>query len=272
MSRIDFVEGSILDGNAVRHAVDACEVVFHLAAIASVARSLEDPVLSTQVNVVGSIEVMRAAAAAGARRVVFASSSAVYGVPESLPCRETFRAEPESPYGAGKLAAEHDLRSLGSHHGVQTSCLRFFNVFGPGQDPASEYAAVIPRFITAILGGRQPTVFGDGSATRDFIFIDDVVRAVLLAASEAVEPAITCNIASGAGTSLLALLDTIHRATGAQIQPRFGPPRAGDIPHSVADVGRARELLGFETAVTFDEGIRRTVAWYRGRMGGDVGS
>jgi nucleoside-diphosphate-sugar epimerase len=265
--RIDFVAGSILDPDALRRAVGSCDVVFHLAAIASVARSLEDPVLSTQVNVIGSIEVMRAAAAAGVRRIVFASSSAVYGVPETLPCREDFRAEPESPYGAGKLAAEHDLRTLGSFHGLESISLRFFNVFGPGQDPASEYAAVIPRFITAVLEGRRPTVFGDGTATRDFIYVGDIVRAVLLAGSRDTGSGIACNVASGRATSLLGLLSAIAGATGADVEPDFGPPRSGDIPHSVADIGRAREVLGFEAEVTFDEGIRRTVAWYRDQLG-----
>jgi UDP-glucose 4-epimerase len=266
--RIRFVSGSILDPDALRPAVESCEVVFHLAAIASVARSLENPVLTTQVNVIGSIEVMLAAAAHGVRRVVFASSSAVYGVPETLPCREDFRAQPESPYGAGKLAAEHDLRSLGSHHGVETNSLRFFNVFGPGQDPASEYAAVIPRFITAVLEGRRPVVFGDGSATRDFIYVGDVIRAMLLASSRDTAPGITCNVASGRSTSLLALVSAIASATGTDVEPDFAPPRSGDIPHSVADVRRARESLGFAAEVAFDEGIRRTVAWYRDRATG----
>lgn len=262
-SRIHLIEGSILDPEPLRQAVDACEVVFHLAAIASVARSVAEPVLSTQVNVIGSIEVMRAAAEAGVRRIVFASSSAVYGIPESLPCSETFRAEPESPYGAGKLATEHVLRSLGAHAGVESACLRFFNVFGPGQDPASEYAAVIPRFVTSVLDGRRPTIYGDGRATRDFVFVGDVVRAILLAASEGPGTGIPCNVASGTGTSLLTLLEAIRGATGILVEPTFGPPRVGDIPHSVADTQRASEQLGFRAEVPLDEGIRRTVAWYR---------
>ncbi len=264
--RIEVTEGSILDAPTLARAMGSCEVVFHLAAIASVTRSLVDPVGCTTVNVLGTLRVMEAAAGVGVRRVVFASSSATYGIPETLPCRETLRAEPESPYGADKLAAEHYLRTLGGYHGVETACLRYFNVFGPGQDPASEYAAVIPKFVTAILAGHRPTVFGDGTATRDFVHVSNVVRANLLAAAADVPSGSTCNIASGVGTSILDLLRAIDAAIGTHTEPIFAPPRVGDIPHSIADISRARGVLGYRVETGFEAGIQTTVDWYRAKQ------
>ena len=173
------------------------------------------------------------------------------------------RPSPESPYGASKLAAEGYLHTLGEHRSVETVALRYFNVYGPGQDPKSDYAAVIPLFITALLDGRRPTVNGDGNITRDFIYVDDVVSANLLAADAEDACRRTMNVASGERTSLLELLDAIGHATGADVAPVFGPPRAGDIRHSVADVSLSHSLLGHAAAVPFAEGIRRTAAWYQ---------
>ncbi len=263
--RIALTEGSILDPAPLRDAVAGCEVVFHEAAIASVARSLDEPRLTADVNIAGTIEVMLAAAREGVRRVVFAGSSAVYGVPEELPCREGHRPDPQSPYGASKLAAEQYVHLLGGLHGVETAVLRYFNVFGPSQDPASEYAAVVPRFITAVLEGRSPVVNGDGGTSRDFIYVDNVVNANLMAAQESSPSALTCNIASGTRINLLELLKAICGAAGRQADPVFGPPRPGDIRDSQADISMARERLGYDVAVPFDEGINRTVAWYQGR-------
>ena len=260
---LTLIEGSILDPAALDEAAHDCDVIFHEAAIPSVARSLVTPLLSNAVNVTGTIEVMRAAARHQVSRVVFAGSSSVYGVPESLPCRETFRPNPESPYGVSKLAAEHYLRTLGQQHGIATVTLRYFNVFGAGQDPASEYAAVVPKFITAVLDGRQPTVNGSGEVSRDFTHIDNVVQANLLAADPASPSGITCNVACGDRHTLLELLAAICRAAGRDVEPIFGPPRAGDIVHSLADITEAREAFGYRVQVPFDEGIRRTVAWYQ---------
>jgi UDP-glucose 4-epimerase len=260
--RARVIEGSILDDDALADAVQGCEVVFHEAALASVVRSFSDPVRTNAVNVAGTIQVLLAAARQGCRRVVLAGSSSVYGVPPELPCRETMKASPASPYGVSKLASEHYLHTLGAHLGLETVALRYFNVFGPGQDPHSQYAAVIPLFITAVLGGKQPTIFGDGSTTRDFTYVDNVVSANLLAA---VAPGIsgrTMNIACGQRTSLLELLDAICAAAGRTVEPSLGPPRPGDIQHSLADVTLARSLLGYQVEVPFDEGIARTVAWY----------
>ena len=261
--QIHLVEGSIMDPAALDQAMASCDVVFHEAAIPSVARSLVNPHLSNSVNVTGTIEVMLAAGRNGVRRVVYAGSSSVYGVPESLPCRESFKPAPESPYGVSKLAAEHYIRTLGKLHGVETVVLRYFNVFGPGQDPASEYAAVVPRFVTAVLEGRQPTIFGNGDVSRDFTFIENVVNANLLAAKSSSPSGITCNVACGDRHTLLELLDAISAAAGRPANPIFGPPRPGDIVHSLADISVAQEALGYTVAVPFAEGIARTVAWYR---------
>ena len=266
--RISLVEGSILDQAALDRAVASCEVIFHEAAIPSVARSMVNPGRTNHVNVTGTIEVMLAAARAGVRRVVYAGSSSVYGVPESLPCRESFRPAPESPYGVSKLAAEHYVRTLGAQHGVETVTLRYFNVFGPGQDPASEYAAVVPRFITAVLEGRRPTINGTGEVSRDFTYVENVVDANLLAARASSPSGITCNIACGDRHTLLELLDAICGAADRPADPIFGPPRPGDIVHSLADISSARRELGYEVGVPFREGIARTVAWFRSPPGG----
>lgn len=263
--RISLIEGSILDPEALDLAAASCEVVFHEAAIPSVARSLANPHLSNRVNVTGTIEVMLAAARNGVRKVVYAGSSSVYGVPESLPCRESFRPAPESPYGVSKLAAEHYVRTLGKLHGVETATLRYFNVFGPGQDPASEYAAVVPRFVTAVLEGRRPTIYGTGDVSRDFTYVDNVVNANLLAARASSPTGITCNIACGDRHTLLELLDAICMTAGRPAEPIFGPPRPGDIVHSLADISVAERELGYKAAVPFQEGIARTVAWYNDR-------
>jgi UDP-glucose 4-epimerase len=261
--RITFVEGSILDPAALDEAMAGCEVVFHEAAIPSVARSVVSPRASNEANASGTIEVMLAAARNGVRRVLLAGSSSVYGVPESMPCRETFRAAPTSPYGASKLAAEHYVHTLGQLNGVETVVLRYFNVFGPGQDPSSEYSAVIPRFVMAALEGRAPTIHGTGEVSRDFTYVENVVRANLLAAEAGRPTGLTCNIACGERYTLLELLEAIQRAAGQGVDPIFGPPRAGDILHSQADISLAREALGYEVAVPFGEGITRTVEWYR---------
>jgi nucleoside-diphosphate-sugar epimerase len=261
--RIRLLEASILDPAALDEAAASCEVIFHEAAIPSVARSLVDPQRTNRVNVAGTIDVMLAAARNDVRRVVYAGSSSVYGVPESLPSRESSRPAPESPYGVSKLAAEHYVRVMGKIQGIETVTLRYFNVFGPGQDPSSEYSAVVPRFVTAVLEGRRPVINGTGEVSRDFTYVDNVVQANLLAAQASSPSGITCNIACGDSHTLLQLLDAIRTATDLPADPEFGPPRAGDIVHSLADISVAQRALGFLPAVSFDEGIARTVAWYR---------
>ena len=260
---VTVTEASILDADALDAAVAGADVIFHEAAIASVARSLREPRLTNDVNENGTIEVMRAASRNGVRRVVFAGSSAVYGIPEELPCRESHRPAPRSPYGVSKLAAELYVHALGEALGIQTVVLRYFNVYGPGQDPASEYAAVIPRFVTAVLDGSRPMINGSGDISRDFVYIDDVVEANMLAAQTTVPANLTCNIATGYPTSLDQLLRAVVLSAGRDVDPTFGPPRLGDIPHSYADIGVAGRALGYGPRTSLAEGIARTIDWYR---------
>lgn len=260
---IHLVEGSVLDSEALESAANGCEAIFHEAAIPSVARSMVAPRLVNDVNVNGTIEVMLAAGRLGVARVVLAASSSAYGASEELPCRETQLPAPLSPYATSKVAAEFYLHTLGAAHGVATVALRYFNVFGPGQDPDSEYAAVVPRFTTAVLAGTRPTINGTGEISRDFTFIDNVVEANLLAAAASAPSGLTCNIGSGTRFSLLELLRSISDAAGSLVDPVFGPARPGDVPHSLADISLAQRELGYHVSVPFAEGVTRTVAWYR---------
>ncbi len=275
VDRIELVEGDIREPAHVERAMRDVAVVLHQAAIPSVARSVADPVRSNSVNVDGTIQVMLGAAAAGVRRVVMAGSSSVYGASPELPRRETQRPDPRSPYAVSKLAGEQYLHTLGELHGIETVVLRYFNVFGPAQDPASQYAAVVPKFITAALDGVAPVVHGDGRQSRDFTFIDNVVSANLLAATVPGVTGLTANVGCGGRFDLLDLLDRIGAAVGPMEPPVFEPTRAGDVRDSEADITIAREHLGYDVLVSFDEGVRRTVEWYRdqrvavgGRPGG----
>lgn len=265
---IEFIEGDLRDPAAVARATRGRELVFHQAAIPSVARSVADPLRSNSVNVDGTIQLMLACAASGVRRVVAAGSSSVYGATPELPRRETQRPDPRSPYAASKLAMEHYVHVLGDLHGIETVVLRYFNVFGPGQDPMSQYAAVVPLFITAALVGGAPTVHGDGRQSRDFTYIDNVVRANLLAATVPDVSGLTANIGCGGRFDLLKLLDEIKGAVGDMAAPVFTSPRAGDVRDSEADISVAREYLGYEVVVHFAEGVRRTVEWYRAQASG----
>ena len=259
---IDLVEGDLRDSVTVTRAAQGAQVVLHQAAIPSVARSVADPMLSNSVNVDGTIQLMLACAAAGVRRVVAAGSSSVYGASPELPRRESQRPDPRSPYAASKLAAEHYVHAMGDLHGIDTVVLRYFNVFGPGQDPESQYAAVVPRFITSALNGERPTVYGDGRQSRDFTFVDNVVAANVLAATVPNVNWVTANIGCGGRYDLLDLLDRIGDAVGTRLDPIFEPSRAGDVRNSEADISVARQELGYEVLVPFEEGVRRTVEWY----------
>jgi UDP-glucose 4-epimerase len=205
---------------------------------------------------------MLAANRADVRRVVFAGSSSIYGDSPEMPRRETQRLNPLSPYATSKVAAEFYVHSLGALHGIETVVLRYFNVFGPGQDPDSEYAAVVPKFVTAAIRGERATIYGDGSQSRDFTYIDNVVLANLLAADAARVSGLTCNVGCGTSYSLIELFKTIESAVGTTSQPLFGPNRLGDVPHSLADISLASAQLGYRVVVPFEEGIRRTVAAY----------
>ena len=240
--------------------------MLHQAALPSVPRSIADPAASDQINVHGTLTVLLAARDAGVRRVVYASSSSVYGETPVLPKVESLPTDPRSPYAVAKLAGEHYARVFAGCYGLETVALRYFNVFGPRQRPDSQYAAVLPRFITAALTGQRPTIFGDGGQTRDFCFIDNVVAANLQACvAEGVSGA-AFNIACGARTSLLEVIAALREITGASVEPRFEPARAGDIRDSLADITAARTGLGYEAAVSFADGLRRTVRWYEGQL------
>ena len=262
LDRIDMVEGDLRNPDDVARAVRGCEVVLHQGAIPSVARSVADPVTSNAVNVEGTIRLMLGAADAGVRRVVAAGSSSVYGASPELPRRETQKPDPRSPYAASKLATEHYVHAIGALKGIDTVVLRYFNVFGPGQDPTSQYAAVVPRFITAALAGERPVVYGDGRQSRDFTYIDNVVSANLLAAAADGVTGLTANVGCGGRFTLLELLDAVSAALGTPLDPTFEAPRAGDVRDSEADISVAERELGYRVTVPFEEGIRRTAAWY----------
>ncbi|MCB9779944.1 MAG: SDR family oxidoreductase [Alphaproteobacteria bacterium] len=259
-----FVLGDIRDPAACTVAMQGVQAVMHLAGRNSVPRSLADPFGAVQVNVAGSVNLLDAARVAGVRRFVYASSSSVYGDDPTLPKVEHLAHKPLSPYAASKASLEHLARAWSSCWGLHTLGLRFFNVFGPRQDPRGPYAAVVPRFVEAALEGHRPTIHGDGSATRDFTYVDNATHALVLALrapEEAAGEAI--NVACGGRVSVLELWRGICAQTGFDEEPHFGPVRPGDMPHSHADIGQARRLLGFEPQVGFPEGIQRTVAWYR---------
>jgi nucleoside-diphosphate-sugar epimerase len=262
--RIELVEGSILDAEAVARATRGVEVVFHEAAIPSVARSVDAPRPSVEVGVQGTTVVLDVARRAGVRRVVFAASSAAYGDTPTLPKVETMEPRPLSPYAVSKLAAEHLMRVFATLYGLETVSLRYFNVFGPRQDPKSEYAAVIPKFVTAALRGEQPQVFGDGEHTRDFCYIDNAVSANLLAATTTRKlKGEVLNVACGQRTSLNRLLSIIGELVGTKVDPRYGPARAGDVRDSLADIRAAQELLGYEPRVDVRQGLQRTIDAFR---------
>jgi nucleoside-diphosphate-sugar epimerase len=265
--RLEVIEGSICDGAAVDKAVSGAGAVLHQAAIASVPRSVKDPFRTNAVSVDGTLRLLIAARDSGVTRFVYASSSSVYGESPELPKRESMTTEPISPYGIAKLAAEKYVCNFHRLYGLGTVALRYFNVFGPRQDPASEYAAVVPRFATAILEGRAPVVYGDGGTTRDFNPIANVVEANLksLAAPDA-----ACgrayNIACGTRISLLELIARFAALAGRQVTPRHEDPRPGDIRHSLADISEARRALGYEARVGLDEGLRIAFEHYRNQV------
>jgi UDP-glucose 4-epimerase len=262
--RYELIEGTIVDPETVARAVRGVEVVFHEAAIPSVFRSVEEPQATLLAGVQGTTVVLDASRHAGVRRLVFAASSAAYGETPTLPKVETMAPQPLSPYAVSKLTCEQLMRVFASLYGLETASLRYFNVFGPRQDPKSEYAAVVPRFVTAALRKERPVVFGDGEQTRDFCFIENAVQANLLAAGTTRKlKGEVVNIACGERTSLNQLLQYIGELVGARLDPEHRPARAGDVRDSLADVTAARDLLGYVPRVDVREGLRRTLEAFR---------
>jgi UDP-N-acetylglucosamine/UDP-N-acetyl-alpha-D-glucosaminouronate 4-epimerase len=263
---VQLIRGDVRDPGAVTAAVAGRDVVFHLAALPRVSRSVSDPVLTHDVNVTGTLQVLLAARDASIRRMVYASSSSVYGDTPTLPKLEDMAPLPRSPYAAGKLAGEAYCRAFAAVFAMETVSLRFFNVFGPRQDPRSQYAAVIPRFVARMLAGLRPEVFGDGRQTRDFSYVDNVVNGCIRAAEAGPRVAgEVMNVACGERISVLELVEAINDLLGTNLEPQFGEPRAGDVRDSLASIEKAERLLGYRPSVQVREGLRRTVRSFDGR-------
>jgi UDP-glucose 4-epimerase len=261
-SAVEVLEGDVRDADLVRRAAHGCEVILHQAALPSVPRSIADPMASHQVNVTGTLNVLIAARDENVRRVIYASSSSVYGFNPELPKSESATPLPMSPYAAAKLAGESYCASFGNVYGLETVALRYFNIFGPRQDPGSEYAAVIPRWATALSAGRPPTIFGDGEQSRDFTYIENVVDANMAAVVAPDAPGHVFNIACGRRTTLNALARELIARIGTNVEPTYWPERAGDVRHSLADVSKAAQILGYTPKVDLREGLALTVAGY----------
>jgi nucleoside-diphosphate-sugar epimerase len=267
LGRIELHEADLCDPDAAARAVAGVELIFHEAAIPSVSRSVADPVASNRVNVGGTVQLLEAARRAGTvRKVVYAASSSAYGDTEVLPKVETMPAMPLSPYAVSKHTGEQYMAVFGRLFGFETLSLRYFNVFGPRQDPQSEYAAVIPRFVTKILQGESPTIFGDGETTRDFCFIENTVQANLRGAKARTAGEVV-NVACGARVSLNQLVGLINELTGRDVKPVYGPGRVGDVKHSLADIGAAQRLIGYDPPYDLRAGLVKTIAYYQAQLG-----
>ncbi len=257
---VELLEGDLRDAAIVERAVQGIDVVFHQAALPSVARSLEDPATTHAVNATGTLTLLLAARRAGVRRVVYASSSSVYGDSPTLPKREEMPTQPKSPYAVSKLAGEQYCQVFAAAFGLETVSLRYFNIFGPRQDPASPYAAVIPNFLTAMRRGERPVIFGDGKQSRDFTYVENAVQANLLAAEAPRASGEVINVACGGRVTLLELVEQLNHLLETHLDPIFAPPRPGDVRHSQADLTRAAAVLGYHPTVDLQEGLARMAA------------
>lgn len=268
LDRIDFREADILDTRAMNDACRGADYVFHEAALPSVPKSVLDPVASNRANVDGTLNLLVAARDARVKRVIYAASSSAYGDTPTLPKREDMPPNPISPYAVAKLAGEQYMISFFRCYGLETVCLRYFNIFGPRQDPSSQYSGVLAKFTMQMLKGEQPTIFGDGTQSRDFNYIDNAVHANLLAckapASEVAGRVFNC--ATGKRTDLNETFQTLKKLTGYKGDVKYGPERGGDIKHSLADLSQAERHFGYKPLVDFEEGLRRTVEWYKSQL------
>ncbi len=260
--RVTFYEGCLLDRDIVEQALDGVEVIYHQAALASVPRSVKEPLETNAACVTGTLNLLDAARQAGVRRFVYAGSSSAYGDQPNMSKRETDLPSPLSPYAAAKLAGELYCQSFTATYGFETVVIRYFNVFGPRQDPNSEYSAVIPIFVTKMVKGERPTIYGDGKQSRDFTYIDNVVQGNLAAADATEAVGHSINVACGSQTSLLQLVAAINEVLGTKIEPIFEESRAGDVRESLADITAARALLDYEPQIDFDEGLRYSIEYY----------
>jgi nucleoside-diphosphate-sugar epimerase len=260
---LTFIKGDVRDAETVREALAGVDYVLHQAALASVPRSIEDPVLVTDVNVRGTLVTLDEARRAGVKRFVYAASSSAYGDTETLPKVERMTPKPLSPYAASKLMGEYYCSVYAHVYGMSTVALRYFNIFGPRQDPKSQYAAVIPIFISHLLAETPPSIYGDGEQSRDFTYIENVVEANILASRCERARGQTVNIACGARYTLNDLFAQMRGIIGSSVEPRYAEPRAGDVKHSQADISAAGELIGYRVTVPFAEGLRKTIAWYQ---------
>jgi UDP-glucose 4-epimerase len=265
LDQIEFREADILDLDAMRSACAGADYVFHEAAIPSVPKSVQDPLGSNQANIDGTVNVLIAARDTKVRRVVYAASSSAYGDTPTLPKHEEMKPDPISPYAVAKLASEHYMTSFYRCYGLETVSLRYFNIFGPRQDPSSPYSGVLAKFITLMLRGEQPAIFGDGEQSRDFTYIDNAVAANLLGCEAAAGKVAgrVFNVATGRRVTLNETFELLRKLTGYAGHVKHGPERGGDIKHSLADISRAESALGYKPTVDFEEGLRRTVEWYR---------
>ncbi|MDD5492206.1 MAG: SDR family oxidoreductase [bacterium] len=261
-SKIEVIKGDIRDVKTVNRAVKGVDYVLHQAALPSVARSVADPATSNKVNIEGTLNVLLAARDHKVKRLVYAASSSVYGDTPTLPKVETMASNPLSPYATTKLAGELYCRNFSKIFDLETVCLRYFNVFGPKQDPASFYSAVIPKFISSMLRGESPHINGDGRQSRDFTYIDNVVSANILACTAPKASGEVFNIACGKRYTVIELAEKIARILRMSLDLEFGPARPGDVKHSLADIRKARRILKYTVKVNFDEGLRRTIHWF----------
>ncbi len=262
LSDIDLIEGDLRNFDAVRQAASGVDYILHIGALPSVPRSVADPLLSNDININGTLHVLEAARQQGVKRVVFSSSSSVYGDTPTLPKQEEMPLNPLSPYAAHKAAGELYCRVYHNMYRVETVCLRYFNVFGPRQDPKSQYAAVIPRFIAALQSGGQPTIYGDGEQSRDFTFVDNVVAANIAASTAPNAAGEVINVACGVRITVNELARKIGAMLGKPVAPQYLSDRAGDVKHSLADVSKTQRLLNLSTLVELDTGLQRTIEWF----------
>jgi len=263
--RIELVQGDIRNMDRVREAVEGVDFVLHEAALASVTRSIEHPLATTETNINGTLKVLIAAREAGVKRIIYASSSSVYGDNPNLPKRESMIPHPLSPYAVSKLSGEYYCQVFYRIYGLETVILRYFNVFGPKQDLVSQYAAVIPKFIKAMLRGESPSIYGDGEQFRDFTFVENVVEANILACGKEKIAGEIFNIGGGKRTTINRLAKLIGKLLDKNVEPIYTNPRPGDIRHSLADISKAQKLLNYQPHINLEEGLKKTLKWYKER-------